>query len=313
MAKQAGLIPNELGDAENEKTPMVRHAPWFDSEAFMDAVRRLETGSKWILFILLVWGFFAGSKNMDYIWSYLGVVQLIAHMAALKIQYPINATLTSRSMLSIGVLDIKEVQSEVLKNSLFDVSQYLEPLLRFIEPPVTISQKDVEREISNYQLYELEYREQVSFFDNLRSMKVFLFASALLSVVSLIGWLVCRPCRDNWIVKAMQERVWTYMGVNALFRILILEYSLCIYAGWVTLRKQILLVTTGEVESLKMDLEFTSFAFIMLVPAILLLILPCLSKDTLRHPVIESSVNTTYAKANLRSKWSKAYPLFLLL
>lgn len=233
-------------------------------------------------------------------------------MSALKIQYPINATLMSRSMLSIGVLDIKEVQSSVLKNSLFDVSQYLEPLLRFVEPPVPAAAKDMEREISNYQLYELEYREQVSFFDNLRSTKVFLFMSALLSVIALIVYFVTKPCRDNWVVAAVPTRFWTFMGINAVLRILILEYTLCLYAGWVTLRKQILQAASGSIDGLAMDTEFATFAFIMLIPAIILVTLPFLPKETLRSPALECTIGTVYVKANLRSRWSKAYPAILL-
>ena len=55
-----------------------------DSEAFERAVNEIEMSSKWTLFIILVWSFIAGSKNLDFVWSYLSALQTIAHLSLLK-------------------------------------------------------------------------------------------------------------------------------------------------------------------------------------------------------------------------------------
>ena len=46
-----------------------------------------------------------------------------------------NAMLMTKSLLSISLLDIKEVQSTLLKNSFFDVSAYASKLIEIIDTP----------------------------------------------------------------------------------------------------------------------------------------------------------------------------------
>ena len=106
-----------------------------DSEAFESTVNTIGSLNQVIIFCLLVWSFCAGSKNIDFIWSYLGTLQILSHLALLKIQIPMNALLMSKSLVSVSVLDIKEIQTALMKNSFFDVSQYYGTLIKITQPP----------------------------------------------------------------------------------------------------------------------------------------------------------------------------------
>jgi hypothetical protein len=73
------------------------------------------------------------------------------------------------------------------------------------------------------------------------------------------------------------------------------------------------MIYNGQLKDIKMTSEFVSFAFITITPLIVLLPLPCLSKETLRNSYLDWNVGTAYWKANLISKWSKGYPLLLMI
>jgi hypothetical protein len=76
----------------------------------------------------------------------------VTHFAALRIKYPISATLACKSLLSISVLDISEIQSTLLKNSLFDVRKWLSPFIDItqIKNQTASGPAKLEREISSY-------------------------------------------------------------------------------------------------------------------------------------------------------------------
>jgi hypothetical protein len=81
---------------------------------------------------LLIYSLFTGAENADFMWSYLGILQLITHFAALRIKYPISATLACKSLLSVSVLDISDIQASLLKNSFFDISKWISPFIDII-------------------------------------------------------------------------------------------------------------------------------------------------------------------------------------
>jgi len=95
----------------------------------------MESITKQTLFAILVWSFLSGNKNLDFVWSYLASLQILSHLGLLKNQIPMNAMLMTKSLLSISLLDIKEVQSTLLKNSFFDVSAYASKLIEILDPP----------------------------------------------------------------------------------------------------------------------------------------------------------------------------------
>lgn len=96
----------------------------------------MESITKSTLFAILIWSFFSGNKNLDFVWSYLGCMQILAHLSLLKNQIPMNAMLMTKSLLSISLLDIKEVQSSLLKNSFFDVSAYASKIIEILDTPI---------------------------------------------------------------------------------------------------------------------------------------------------------------------------------
>mmetsp|Transcript_36171 Transcript_36171/g.55549 ORF Transcript_36171/g.55549 Transcript_36171/m.55549 type:complete len:104 (-) Transcript_36171:1256-1567(-) len=102
------------------------------------------------------------------------------------------------------------------------------------------------------------------------------------------------------------------MGPNALIRILFLEFILVLFAGFTVFRKELFLLTTGEFDPSTLTTEMYVLAGALGIPLLLSLILPCCSKEMLRKPVIEISMNTLYYKSNLRDCFSKMYPLLLL-
>ena len=103
------------------------------------------------------------------------------------------------------------------------------------------------------------------------------------------------------------------MGPNAIFRIVLLQYIMVLFAGYITMNKQIIQIYNGDLKNIEMSGEFVTFVFMTLTPLIVCLPMICLSKETLRNPYLEWNVGTAYWKANLISKWSKGYPFLLLL
>ena len=86
--------------------PEKRHVSWVNSEYFEKLINQVESYSKWIFFVLLIYSLLAGADNTDFIWSYFGILQIMTHLAALRIKYPISATLANKALLSVSVLDI---------------------------------------------------------------------------------------------------------------------------------------------------------------------------------------------------------------
>lgn len=126
-----GKKANRTNDENQESEPPI------DSDNFRENVKDLETTQKVALFFLLCWSFVTGNRNLDFIWSYLGVLQIISHMALLKIQVPINTMLMCKAMVSVSILDIKEVQNTLFGGSFMDVGVHLSNLLNIIEQPIT--------------------------------------------------------------------------------------------------------------------------------------------------------------------------------
>jgi uncharacterized membrane protein YraQ (UPF0718 family) len=87
----------------------VKHQQWINSEYFENSINQIENVSRWVFFGLLIYSLIAGADNTDYMWSYLGVLQIITHMAALRIKYPISATLACKSLLAVSVLDFSKI------------------------------------------------------------------------------------------------------------------------------------------------------------------------------------------------------------
>ena len=45
----------------------------------------METYSKYTIFGIMAWCFISGSKNLDFLWSYLGVLQVFGHLSLIRI------------------------------------------------------------------------------------------------------------------------------------------------------------------------------------------------------------------------------------
>jgi len=231
-----------------------------------------------------------------------------------------NVIIMTKSLVSISVLDVKALQSSLLKNSFFDVQQYMEDIVAIIDPPNTkYNIKDVKAEISQYQFFEHEYRENLSFFDNLRSMKVLAAFCILFWVIAFIIYLlgkVIKPLGRHWFYRGLYVRCWNYMGVNAILRLLHVEFILVLFAGYVVYRKQLYemyeKVAKGEVYTIEMSSELITLCVLLSVPLLATLIIPCCKKEYLRKKEIEVTFNTLYYKSNLRSFASKLYMFTLL-
>ena len=230
----------------------------------------------------------------------------------------------TKALLSVSLLDIKELQSTLLKNSFFDVSAYAAKLIEIVqgdkpEGRLTI---DVEKQISQYQFFEHEYKENQSFYSNLRSMRVLLFFLIPFWVVSFVMYMIQRKnesLRANWKYMGIFKRFWGYMGSNALIRILFLQYIMVLYAGFVVFRVEVTKIYSNYYKNDTFDYSgldapmFMSFTILVLAPLIIAMVSACQSKEKLREEYVELSFNTLYYKANLKSTWSKAYPLVFLI
>jgi len=85
-----------------------KSTPLIDSEFYESSISRFRTYAKVITLGLLFWTFVTGNKNLDFLWSYLGVLQVMSHFALLKIQIPMNAIVMSKALLSVGLMDFKD-------------------------------------------------------------------------------------------------------------------------------------------------------------------------------------------------------------
>ena len=103
------------------------------------------------------------------------------------------------------------------------------------------------------------------------------------------------------------------MGVNAIFRVLFLQYILVIFAGYTVFRTRLTKIYLGEIKDLDMDREFASFAFCISIPIIIAVVVIFMPKERLREEYTELTFNTLYYKTNLKSFWSKAYFLLYLI
>ena len=86
-----------------------------------------------------------------------------------------------------------------------------------------------------YQLQEMGFAEELSFFDNLRSMKFLLFGVVLATAVGVLLLLITKTVADHWVMMIILKRFFSYAAVNGIVRVLILEYSLVIFSGFVTM------------------------------------------------------------------------------
>jgi drug/metabolite transporter (DMT)-like permease len=104
-------------------------------------------------------------------------------------------------------------------------------------------------------------------------------------MLSGIVWILTRAndsVRNSWRTHSCLKRMWTYMGVSAIFRIVLLQYIMVLFAGYITMNKQIVQLYNGDIKNIEMTGEFLTFTFMTLTPLLILIPLPCLSKETLR-------------------------------
>lgn len=129
-----------------------RDGPMIESNIFLSDIKKQETTLKILIFVLLVWSILSGNRNLDFLWSYLSVMQIASHLALLKIQFPQNAMQMSKSMASVSLLDIKEVQNAIFsKESILNVGVHVSNLLELIELPGEKTRtKNIEEEITQY-------------------------------------------------------------------------------------------------------------------------------------------------------------------
>lgn len=118
----------------------------------------------------------------------------------------------------------------------------------------------------------MEYREQLSFFDNLRSMKIFLFFIGICWTISAVMFLIYKissKARESWKFKYVLVRIWNFMGFNAIIRVLNISFLMVLFSGYVTIDKKIKMVDYGHHFEVKVDNEVMALAFCLFIPIIL--------------------------------------------
>jgi hypothetical protein len=127
----------------------------------------------------------------------------------------------------------------LVENSFFDVSEYTGSLIAIEDGPKNNEIRDIAQEISQYQFHELEYREVLSFYDNLRSINFLFLVTSIFWIFSAFLYCITRRMRRGsikWWIISIQDRCWNFMGMNAVIRILQLEFMLVIFSGFVAFR-----------------------------------------------------------------------------
>jgi len=89
------------------------------------------------------------------------------------------------------------------------------------------------------------------------------------------------------------------MGLNAILRILLLEYILVIFSGFVTFRTELYAIYNGSIEESQLSNEFLTFGACLAIPLLLAILLPCCKKECLSKERTELNINTYYYKSNL--------------
>lgn len=92
-----------------------------------------------------------------------------------------------------------------------------------------------------------------------------------------------------------------------------MEFLMVLIAGFLAYQKQIRVLAIGEVPDEKLDFEVVYFLLCSLIPMVLSVALPCLSKATLRQARFEKNFDTLYFKSDQSAWSSKVYPLLQLL
>lgn len=225
--------------------------------------------------------------------------------------------LMTKSMISISLLDIKEIQDKMLANTIFDVTPYTTYLVEIIDLPKNVqSLTDIETQISQYQFFEHEYKEGYTFYQNLRSMLLFGLLALIFTLVAIPLVIMKRnkpEVQEHWKFNAIFARFWGYTGPNMILRLLHLEFLMVLLAGYVTMRKQLMELVGGNIQNIEMTGEFMMLIVLLLAPFLICLVITFISKETLRKTFVEYSMNTLYHKANLRRFASKGYPFLLLM
>ena len=101
-----------------------------------------------------------------------------------------NAVLISNAVLSVSVLDFRDIQKKWMSQSLIDffaANKYVSNLVDIIQAPEYVEDsKSVENQIQSYSFSELDYKQKNSFSQNSRSLRLLLAIVALSWVLSLL-------------------------------------------------------------------------------------------------------------------------------
>lgn len=138
---------NETSGDEQKELNQVLKDLIIDTETFQRSIERLEEISKRTIFAILIWSFVSGSKNLDFLWSYIGTLQLLCNIILLKIQIPMNSIMMARSLLSVSYLEISYIQ-----NLFLDFTTYMPSMIDIVKSKSVknVVTSDVESEISQY-------------------------------------------------------------------------------------------------------------------------------------------------------------------
>ena len=138
---------NETSRDEQKELNQVLKDLIIDTETFQRSIERLEEISKRTIFAILIWSFVSGSKNLDFLWSYIGTLQLLCNIILLKIQIPMNSIMMARSLLSVSYLEISYIQ-----NLFLDFTTYMPSMIDIVKSKSVknVVTSDVESEISQY-------------------------------------------------------------------------------------------------------------------------------------------------------------------
>lgn len=139
------------------------------------------------------------------------------------------------------------------------------------------------------------------------------FLSWIISAMLEVAYVKKERLQNLWIYRYVKRRFWYFCGVNALVRILYMEFLMVLIAGFLAYDKEFRLLAAGKVPHETLDFEVFYFLVCTLIPITLTAGLPFVSKDILREERVEINIDTLYYKSNL-SKWTgKVYPLLQLL
>jgi hypothetical protein len=96
----------------------------------------------------------------------------------------------------------------------------------------------------------------------------------------LVFLRIFRCKRRPWFPRAVVRRFWYYLGVNGLIRLLIINFILVIFAGYVVYQRQIIEYLINK-KPIQMSIELTVLIVALSIPCLLSIFVTFAPKDIL--------------------------------